>query len=209
MDRMNLTLHIKPNDIGAKRANVRSSLLVGNLITTLKDKFNLDGNFELRLKGKSEALRPDSALDQAGVTEGGELVCTRVIEASGTLDTIAQGVRAPFSKSYTRVFLQEQRTLGEYDLTWQPAILGRKDHRNPANNRLLAVDLEGVEELPTVSRHHACITEQGGAFYIESLQDRNPLYLDGEQVRAYVKHPLPAGTLIQVGRVWLTFQLIG
>jgi hypothetical protein len=35
MDRMTLT-SIKPNDIGAKR-NVRSSLLVGNLITTLKD----------------------------------------------------------------------------------------------------------------------------------------------------------------------------
>jgi pSer/pThr/pTyr-binding forkhead associated (FHA) protein len=66
-----------------------------------------------------------------------------------------------------------------------------------------------VEELPTVSRHHACITEQGGAFYIESLQDRNPLDLVGAQVRAFVKHPLPAGTLIQVGRVWLTFQLIG
>jgi hypothetical protein len=208
MDRMTLTLTIKTNDIGPKRVNVRSSLLVANLITTIKDKFNLDGNYELRLKGGNGILPSERALDQAGVTEGSELVCTRVIEASGTVDVIARGVREPFSKSYARVFLHEQRTLSEYDLMWQPAILGRKDLRNPANNRLLAVDLEDVEELPTVSRHHAGITEQNGSFFIESLQDRNPLYLDGAQVRPFIKHPLSAGALIQMGRVWLTFQLI-
>ena len=208
MDRMTLTLNIRTKDIGPKRVNVRSSLLVANLIATLKDKFNLDGNFELRLKGEDNALSPERALDQAGVIEGSELVCTRVIEASSTAEVIARGVREPFSKSYARVFLQEKRTLSEYDLTWQPAVLGRKDLRNPAHNRLLAVDLEEVEELPTVSRHHACLTEQNGTFFIESLQDRNPLYLDGELVRPFIKYPLPAGALIQMGRVWLTFQLI-
>jgi hypothetical protein len=208
MDRMTLTLHIGPNDIGARRVNVRSSLLVGSLINAFKDKFNLDGNFELRLKGQGQALPEGRALDQAGVTDEGELVCTRLIEASETLDVIARGVRGPFNKGYARVFLQEQRTLSEYDLAWQPAILGRKDQRNPASNRLLAVDLESVEDLPTVSRHHACITESDGTFYLESLQDRNPLYLDGVQLRPFVKHPLAPGAYLQLGRVWLTFQVI-
>lgn len=208
MDRLTLTLNIKTNDIGPRRVNVRASLQVANLVNAIKDKFNLDGNFELRAKGAGQPLAPAAALSEAGVAEGGELVCTRVIEASGTLDVIARGQREPFSKAYTRVFVREQRTLGEYDLTWQPAILGRKDVGHPASNRLLAVDLGEVEELPTVSRHHAAITEQNGTFYIEGLQDRNPLYVDGAPLRPFVKHPLAAGAIIQLGRVWLSFQLI-
>jgi hypothetical protein len=208
MDRMTLTLDIQANDIGARRVNVRSSLLAANLIATIQDKFNLDGNFELRLPGGRQGLPLDSPLDQAGVTEGGTLTCVRVMETTGTLDAIARGVREPWSKNFQRVYLSEARTLNEYDLGWQPAVIGRKDHRNPANNRLLVVDLEEIEELPTVSRHHACVTETNGSFFVESVQARNPTYLDGQRLRAGVKYPLPPGAIIQAGRVWLTFHLI-
>lgn len=208
MDRMNLTLDIKTNDIGPRRVNVRASLQVANLVAAIKDKFNLDGNFELRPKGAGQPLPEASPLSEAGLADGGELTCNRVLEASGTLDVIARGQRAPFSKSYSRVFVVEQRTLMEFDLGWQPAILGRRDISHPAHNRLLAVDLADIEELPTVSRHHAAITEQNGAFFIEGLQDRNPLYLDGTPLRPFIKYPLEAGGMIQLGRVWLSFQLI-
>ena len=39
------------------------------------------------------------------------------------------------------------------------------------------------KELPSVSRHHAAITEKDGSFYIEAVQERNPLFLDGVKLR--------------------------
>jgi hypothetical protein len=209
MDRTNLTLEIRADNIGAKRVNVRGSLTVGNLIAAIKDKFNLDGEFLLTLPGATETLSAETPLDQAGVQDESTLVCVRVTEATGTLDAIEHGERLLFSKTFKRVWLTEGSTLSEYDLTWQPAVIGRKDHRNPMNNRLLAVDVEHAEELPTVSRHHACITEKRGQFLLEDIQGRNPVYLDGTRLRQGTQHPLTAGQTIQVGRVRLTFNLMG
>jgi len=208
MDRRNLTLDIRADNIGAKRVNVRGSLTAGNLIATIKDKFNLDGEFQLTPTGASAPLAPETPLDQAGVAEDSTLVCVRLTEATGALDAIRSGERHGFSKAYKRVWLVEGSTLGEYDLAWQPAVIGRKDHRNPMNNRVLAVDLELAEELPTVSRHHACITERRGQFLLEDIQGRNPVYLDGTRIRQGTQHPMTAGQTIQVGRVRLTFNLM-
>lgn len=209
MDRRNLTLDIKADNIGARRVNVRSSLTVENLIATIKDKFNLDGEFRLTRQGASEPLAAEAPLDHAGVEEDSTLLCVRVTEATGTVDAIRGGERHGFSKAFKRVWLVEESTLAEYDLAWQPAVIGRKDHRNPMNNRLLAVDLEPVEELPTVSRHHACITEKRGQFFIEDIQGRNPVYLDGTRLREGSQQPLTVGHTIQVGRVRLTFNIMG
>jgi pSer/pThr/pTyr-binding forkhead associated (FHA) protein len=70
------------------------------------------------------------------------------------------------------------------------------------------VDLEGIEDLPTVSRHHACITSRGGKFFIEQIQARNPTYIDGKRLKVNTKYPLPAGAVIQVGRISLTFNIL-
>lgn len=208
MDRMNVTIEIQANGITPRRVNLRSSLLVSNLIATTKDKFNLDGNFELRLKDSRQPLKPDSELDEAGVTEDSVLVCSRVLEATGTLDAIKRGAREGLSKKFKRVYLQDERNLIEYDIAWQPAIIGRKDVRDPSKNKLLAVDLEDLEEATTVSRHHACITEQNGSFFIESINERNPTFLGDARLRPGVKHPLPAGSKIRAGRVAVTFHVI-
>ena len=209
MDRLNVTLDIQENSIGKRRVNVRSSLQVATLIATVKDKFNLDGNYALRIQGSQTPLPGDSGLDQLRVPEGSLLQCVRLIESTGTLDAIARGVRQPYGKRFTRVFLREQRTLAEFDLRWQPAIIGRRDVRNPVNNRLLSCDLEDMEDLPSVSRHHAAITEQGGSFYIESVQERNATLLDGVKLRFGERYPLPPGAAIKVGNLSLSFQLIG
>lgn len=208
MDRLNLTVDIKPNKIGPKRINVRDSLMVGNLIAEIQDKFNLGGTLQLRPKGSSDVLAWEVPLDQAGVEEDTVLFCEQVIEETGTLDRIELGVRDPIEGDFKRVYLVEKQTLLEFDLDWQPAIIGRRDHRNPSKNRLLAVDLEGVEDLPTVSRHHACITTSGGKFFIEQIQERNPTYVDGQKLDPNVKSALPAGAVIQVGRISLTFNVL-
>ncbi len=206
-DRLTLTVDIKPRNIGAKELDVRSSLLVANFISEIQDKFNLDGTLELHPEGTSEALLLGEPIQQAGVEDGIVLICERVVEDTGTQDAILRGVRAPFDAQFKRVYLAESRTMTEYELAWQPAIVGRKDRRNPSKNRLLAVDLEHIEDLPTVSRHHACITAKDGTFFIEQIQARNPTYLDEARLKLGIKYPLAAGSQLRVGRVSLTFYI--
>jgi hypothetical protein len=208
MDRMTLTIDIRASSIGPKRVNLRSSLVVDNLVATIKDKFNLDGEYELRLDNARQALPQSMELDRAGVTDGAVLLCTRIVESTGTLDDIRRGMRARLSKNFKRVYLLEGHALAEYDLAWQPAVIGRKDNRDPSKNKLLAVDLGDLEEATTVSRHHACITEEGGSFYLESLNEQNPTYLGDTRLRFGVKYPLPVGSRVGVGRVALTFYTI-
>jgi len=208
MDRLTLTMDIKPNKIGPKELNVRSSLMVANLIVEIQDKFNLDGTLQVHPKGDRKPLELEKSLDQSDVHDGVTLVCERIVEDTGTQDAILRGLREPIEGQFKRVYLLESVSLTEYDLSWQPAIIGRWDHRNPSNNRLLAADLEGIEDLPTVSRHHACITSRGGKFHIEQIQPRNPTYMDGKRLEAGNKYPLPAGSVIKVGGISLTFNII-
>jgi len=208
MDRVNVTIDVQANDIGAKRVNLRGSLRVGNLIATIRDKFNLDGEFQIRLENSRQPLPPEAELDESGVTDGSLLICSRVVEASGTLEAIRHGVRENLSKKFKRVYLQDERNLTEYDIAWQPAIVGRKDVRDPSKNRLLAVDLEDLEESYTVSRHHACLVEKEGSFFIESINERNATLLGDTRLRFGVRYPLPAGSKIRVGRISLTFYVV-
>lgn len=208
MDRLTLTIDIKPEKIGPKQINVRSSLMVANLIAEIQDKFNLAGMMELNIKGHSEPLSLSQAIEAAGIQDGSTLICRRIVEDTGTEDAIQRGIRDPLDEQFKRVYLTENSTLMEFDVAWQPAIVGRKDHRNPSNNRLLAVDLEGIEDLPTVSRHHAAITTKGGTFYIETIHARNPTMLDDTLLQPGRKYPLAAGSVIQVGRVSLTFYVV-
>jgi hypothetical protein len=209
MDRLNVTLDIQVNNIGSKRVNLRSSLLVANLVAAVKDKFNLDGDYKVLLSDSGRALNAHSPLEQAGVADGSVLVFSPVVEASGTRDAILLGVRQPFSRSFQRVYLQEERGLGEHDLAWQPAVIGRENRREPSQNKLLAVNLGEAEGATSVSHHHACITEADGAFFIESINQYNPTYVDDTRLRPWTRHPLPAGSRIQVGRVALNFYVVG
>lgn len=206
MGRLNVTIEIQ--SIGPKRANVRGSLQVGNLVASVKDKFNLDGNFDLYRQGERRPLHPAAELEESGVAEGGVLACVRLREDTGTLEAIRQGVRQRFSKKFRRVYVIEESKRLEYDLLWSPAVIGRKDRSNPSNNRLVAVDFEEAEESASVSRHHACITEKDGSFYVESVNERNLTILNGTKIRPGTKHPLSAGAVIQVGNLKLVFNLV-
>lgn len=208
MERLTLSVNIRPNKIGKKEVNVRSSMTVANFIAAIQDKFNLDGTLELHFKGADGPLEISEPIEGIGVADGGVLICKRVVEDSGTQDAIQRGIREPFDDQFKKIYLVESHTLAEYYLTWQPAIVGRKDHRNPSNNRLLAVDLEGAEDLPTVSRHHVCITMHKGTFFIEQIQDHNPTFLDETRLEVGMKYPLAAGSTIRLGRVVLTFYVV-
>lgn len=208
-ERFNLTIDI-PN-IGQKRINTRANLPVINLLANITDKWNLDGVYELRVAESRFALPPDKPLNQLmeyGMADNATLVCRRLKQTTLTQDLIRQGRQLAFSKHYSRVFAREERTLREFPLRWQPAIIGRRNLGNPVENKLLAVDLTDVEEMPSVSRHHACITESKGQFYLEDIQGRNPVYVNEKRVGLAERVPLTAGSVIRVGDLILQFQVV-
>jgi hypothetical protein len=207
MNRLELLLDIPMINKPPRKVNVRADLPVSGLITAIKDHFSLNGQYALFAGQSADALPGESALNAAGVGNGMTLRCAQVRTPSNTPALIESGTKRRFSQKYERVFLSEQRTFEEFQLKYWPAVIGRRDRGDPARNRLLAVDLEPLEETPTVSRHHACITEEDGVFYIEVLQTRNPVYLNGNKLDAAMRHPLAAGASLQVGSVRLTFNV--
>lgn len=207
-DRLNLKVKIEPKKIGTKEINIRGSLLVANLIAEIQDHFSLDGTLALHPEKDDNPLNLNSPINETGIEEGGVLICKQVLTDTGTEAAIARGERIPFPEGFKRIYIEDKRTTMEYDLAWHPAILGRWDHRNPSNNRLLAADLESLEELPTVSRHHVAITLDEGKFFVEQLAARNPTYLDEVQLKPGRKYPLEAGAEIQMGRVTLIFNVL-
>ncbi len=208
MARTMLSIQFKTDQLnGEKRINIRSNITAGDLITAIQKQFSLDGLYELRLGGRPlDAALP---LDEQGVVDQAKLFFfTTEIKRSDTADLIARGERRDFSVPKQRVFLSDDREGTEYDITWQPAVIGRRDPRDLFRNQLLAVDLEEAGDAMSVSRHHACITEAGGQFYVEGLSDRNPTYVNDAPLRFGIKALLHAGDRILMGRISLTFYVI-
>ena len=208
MARINLTIQFKTDQLNAdKRVNIRGDITAGDLITTAQKQFSLDGLYELRLGNRLLDLA--KPLDEQGVAEQGRLLFTPAqVKHSDTADLIARGVRHDFSVPKRRVFLSDDREGTEYDIQWHPAVLGRRDPRDPYRNQLLAVDLEEAADSMSVSRHHACIMEAAGEFYVEGLSDRNPTYVNDAPLRFGVKTLLHAGDRILMGRISLTFYVV-
>lgn len=207
MNRLELTIAIKALNSPPRRVNVRADLPVGSLLTSIKDHFNLVGQFELRMANSRQALDPSKPLVEVGVRPGASLECIALREQSNTPLLIQQGERRKFSQGVGRVFFRDQNSLTEYELKWWPAIIGRVDMADPSRNRLLAVDLHTGDQTNGVSRHHACVTEDGGSFFIEALAENNPVYVEGKKLPPGVRYPLPTGTSLQLGRVSLNFNV--
>ncbi len=207
-DRLNLIVDVRSNEVGPRNANVRANLPVRMLIDNIKDKFNLDGSYALLLREGGSALAEEQTLAAAGVSQGARLLCVYVEANTGTAALLRAAQRLPFTRKYRRVYFQDQRALTEYELGWQPAILGRRDQRNPAANRLLGVDLDSAEALPTVSRQHAALTESTGTFYIETIHARNPVYVNEKRVPPGYRQALANGSLVRLGQVRLVFRVI-
>ena len=205
MNRLELLLDIKAANKPPRKVNVRADLPAAQLIAAIRDHFNLDGSYELRVAGGTQALDAAQPLSAAGLQPGVVLECVRLQERSNTAVLIEQGAKRPFSQNFSRVYFMEQRSFTEFRLAWWPAIIGRRDRNDPARNRLLAADLESLDL--TVSRHHACVTEANGSFFLEALQDQNPLYVEGKRLQAGMKQPLATGTTLQVGNTFLNFNV--
>jgi pSer/pThr/pTyr-binding forkhead associated (FHA) protein len=163
----------------------------------------------MRRSASKDLLDPGRTLEQLGVAEGETLVLLERTELKTDAQMMIEaGERVPISEE-NDVYLQSEREGHIYDITWQPAVIGRADRNDPSKNRLLALDLSGLRGGEYVSRLHACIIERGDQYLVESLNLRNPTYLNDEELEYATSYVLQPGDRLRVGRITLIFHQRG
>ncbi len=190
-----------------QEASVRKNVTVRTLIEEVRQEFNLpEGSYVIRFKNGDRALDGDKTLEELGAQTGSELVFERerlrlsqqIVARGGQYFQGIAGAR--------RMILREAATGHEFPIRWQPAIIGRAGSRNPQSAEALAVNLGNLPEGRTVSRQHAQITTRDGRYYVEALSDKNPTFLNGEELTVGEKRALEAGDTIRTGKFDLVFE---
>ncbi len=209
MARTVLTITSDLFDDSSQEASIRENLPVRTLIAEARKEFNLpEGNYSLIMKSSGKMLDPEKTLEQSGVQTGAVLILNRERRAPvREMSSVMEDFSRRLISGTNRAFLREEESGHIFEIQWQPAIIGRPDANNPASASTLAVNLGPLEGSKTVSRHHARITEQGGQFFVESMADHNPTYLNEGLVRAGERRVLQPDDKIRVGKFSFVFGL--
>lgn len=209
MARLVVTISSDLFDTPDQEASVRENLPVHTLIEETIKEFNLpeDALYTLRVESSGKLLDPEKTLEQQGIKTGERLRFSRERRAARRGVALGSDASRIMLTTPKRPYFREDSRGEIFDITFQPAIIGRPDHTNPASRELLAVNLENYEDAKSVSRYHARVTEHEGQFFIESLAEHNPVYLNGSIVRVGEKRLMQAGDKVRVGKITLTFGL--
>ena len=209
MARTVLTLTSEMFDEPNQEASIRENLPIRTLIAETRKEFDLpDGNYTLKVKSTGKMLDPEKTLEQSGVQTGAVLILNRERRAPPPRDmSMVEDFSRRFITGSNRAFLVEEESGKVFEMQWQPGVIGRPDANNPASADQLAVNLGLFEGSKTVSRHHARITEQGGQYFLESMADHNPTYLNEGLVRAGERRLLQPDDKIRVGKFNLMFGI--
>lgn len=157
------------------------------------------GDYRL-LRAHGEALDSEQPLGRQ-VSPGDRLI---LAEKDRTLPSGTQRPSRP-------IYLRDHVNGRTYKLAWLPAIIGRSSVDLPQND-WVAVDLSAHDGGLRVSRRHAWIWEEDGAFYVEALST-NPVSLlheDGRVVHSLgkEKRQLRADEVIRFDRSNIRLQFI-
>lgn len=143
--------------------------------------------YQLYREDDEQPLDPD--VDLGSQMDGG----------SDKLDLVETEVNLPVGArpSPDAIYLRELVSGEVYPLTWLPAIIGRPDANQPHNDRI-AVNLRSYATGLRVSRRHAQIVEEQGAYFIESLSP-NPTSI--KKVGAEDTVPIESKTALEHGDI--------
>jgi pSer/pThr/pTyr-binding forkhead associated (FHA) protein len=206
MDRIILTLTSELFDDTVQEVSVRPNLTIQALIAEVQREFNLpDSNYALTLKGSPKPLEPRRTMEELSIQTGAELIFGREQRRLSQQIVMRGGNFFQVITTARQASLRESSTNAVFTIDHQPALIGRSDHSNPASADILTADLSHCAEARTVSRQHARITEQGGLYYLESVAERNPTFLNDHQLVSGEKRALKDGDTIRVGKILLTF----
>jgi pSer/pThr/pTyr-binding forkhead associated (FHA) protein/uncharacterized ubiquitin-like protein YukD len=187
-----------------QRARVRRNLTVRGLIEEILKEFDDIGvdqpeKYTLNLKGNDRALNANHNLVQLDIQPQDELV----------LDYVRQTLRQMLDPSQYAV-LVEDTTGKEFDIQWQPALIGRPNNEVD-HNIMLAANLLLLPNGMTVSRSHAQITVSEGRYYIEPLAENNPVFVNNKEIPFGGRVEIRNGDRIAFGRnrLSMTFRSRG
>lgn len=203
---MRLELYIDVLDKKNQHVLVEDDLTPVDLIAAILEEFqeldylsNTPDGYQLRRAVDGAALEPTSTLRRQ-VDDADRLI---LAEVGPPLPGSAQ-------RPTQQIYLREQGAGRVYKLHWYPAIIGRPDP-TLIHNDWLAINLADHEQGLRVSRRHAQIVEEAGAFYIECLSS-NPItvqhaagphpLLQGQQ------HPLAHGDTIYLDKSQIVLKFI-
>lgn len=151
-----------------------------------------------------------NAEDQSPLDEENEL--REQIGAGGQLVLAENDLPLPdgADRPTDAIYLRDQALGQVYKLHWEPAIIGRPDKNQP-QNEWVAVNLEMHRTGLRVSRRHAQITEENGAYFIHSLS-RNPTSIRNNAGKTVSvteeKRPLQNGDIIHLERSNIALKFI-
>jgi hypothetical protein len=185
-----------------QRAKVKKNLTVEVFVDEILREFDdLDRknpqSYGLFLKGNTHPLDLGKTLEQLDIHGQDELVFR-----------YARSLQRAALPERQNVFLIDDSTHKVFELHWSPAIIGRPDSSDPAHNELLAVNLEPYPEGRKASRRHAQITYEDGQYYLESLSDTNPTFINAEHKPISGKRRIQSSTSIIIGKGLFKFYFI-
>ena len=176
-----------------QHAKIRKSLSVNGLIEEILKEFddigvNTSETYKLSLKGMDRPLNPAFTMEQLDIQPQDEF----------TLGYAQQTIRQMLDpQNYAT--LREETTGKTFDIQWHPAIIGRPS-TEVNHNIMLAVNMQLVPTGMTISRRHAQINFANGNYYIETLAENNPTYVNGKEVPFNNEREIRNGDRILLGQ---------
>lgn len=181
-----------------QRARVRKTLMVKALVEEILKEFDditadSPEKYAVYLKGIDRPLNPAQTLAQLDIQPQDEL----------EFNYIKQTNRQMLDPQHY-AFLTEESTGKQYDIQWQPAVIGRPTNEVD-HNIMLAVNVQLLPNGMTVSRKHAQITFQEGRYYVEALAENNPVFVNNKEVALNSRRELKYNDKLAIGRNKIVF----
>lgn len=176
-----------------QRARLRKNLTVNDLIAEILREFDditadSPEKYAIYLKGFDRPLTSGNTLTELDIQPQDELVFEYVRR------TIRQMLD---DRNYAT--LREDTTGKEFDIQWQPAVIGRPS-TDVDHNIILAVNVTLLPNGKTISRRHAQITFSEGRYFIEPLANENPVLLNGRELALNSRREIKHGDKLALGR---------
>jgi hypothetical protein len=176
---------------------VLNDVRVKNIVFEIQKEFNLKGSYSLWTRRTKAELDANRTLAELNVRTGAELEfgkkATRI--PAGSVEIVGP----------KRGYFTAEGTKQTFPIVWQPALIGRGTDAATASQ--LAVDLVTLDSRKSVSRQHASVSESGGQFTIQRLNQNNTVDVNGSPIGYLQPVTIGDGTAVRVGSFNMVFHV--
>lgn len=156
--------------------------------------------YGLFLRGHHRPLALKKSLLEQNIQSGDRLTFGWL---QGVSTQMPKGKKGALKQGGKLLIAETKQTVS---IDWQPFVIGRKTAGGKSND-LIGIDLTGFTNARRVSRNHARIIFVNNKPMLESLETRNPTYLNGLNIEVGKKIGLSHKDVIEIstGRIQLVY----